>query len=245
MTLNSNLSLTFPRFLSTSPPSKPSTIFLLFNHWRNLGGIAIANISGCQVFDSKRSRLAIDNAQPFRHLQIATRSQVDWYETVLTSNDSPNRPSHPNSTHSPYNTQTQETMGCMSSKEDTAKNSESSKTVGGNTSASASDTDKSQPMKKVQTNFSDVNYTDPSTGRRDTVYAPSEIPAQRPSVVSEVPSPPVANGAVSGDGVGNGILGGSVVGVDGDGTREVVEEEGKEEVPWDALSPGSTPRPVA
>lgn len=134
-------------------------------------------------------------------------------------------------------------MGCIASKQDTGTKTpnQPSKTIGGTNN----NNDKPQPIKKVQTNFSDVNYTDPSTGRRDTVYAPSEVPAQRPSVVSEGPSPPaVANGAVSGDGVGNGVLGGSVVGKV-EGEVRAGDGEGKSEVSWDALSPGSTPRPVA
>jgi len=92
------------------------------------------------------------------------------------------------------------------------------------------------------------------------VYAPSEIPRQ-PSVVPEVSgehrvSAAVAptegtisengvldrvptSGAVSGDGLGNGVVGGQVVkeeerkGEGGDGAL-------KAEVPWDALSPGSS-----
>jgi len=140
----------------------------------------------------------------------------------------------------------------MSSKEDTSKKPEVSKTVGG-------DDDKPQPIKKIKTNFSDINYTDPSTGRRDTVYAPSEVPEQRPSVVPEVPgehrgsSPlangaPLSNGALSGDGAGNGVVGGEVVAEEkmqtiGEGKGEVdaEAEAAKSEVPWDALSPGSKP----
>jgi hypothetical protein len=145
-------------------------------------------------------------------------------------------------------------MGCMSSKEDAPKKPEASKTVGG-------DDDKPEPIKKVKTNFSDINYTDPSTGRRDTVYAPSEVPEQRPSIVPEVPSEhrvsttagtgsplangaPLSNGALSGDGAGNGVVGGDVVGEQkmqtiGEGKGEA--EAAKNEVPWDALSPGSKP----
>lgn len=78
------------------------------------------------------------------------------------------------------------------------------------------------------------------------MYAPSEVPAQRPSVVPEVAATELANGdplfkgAVSGDGVGNGVLGGGVVGEEKvrTGVGEEVEDL-KKEVPWDALSPGS------
>ncbi|TLD29982.1 hypothetical protein E2P81_ATG06635 [Venturia nashicola] len=140
-------------------------------------------------------------------------------------------------------------MGCTSSKE--SSHPTPSKPIGGannNNVNNDKDKDNSQPVKTVRTNFSDVNYTDPASGRGDTAYALSEVPeAQRPSVVSEVSSPlPAAGspsgvgGAVSGDGVGNGVLGGGVIGkVDGEvgGRKEVMGE-----VPWDALSPGSTPR---
>ncbi|KAE9978613.1 hypothetical protein EG328_001374 [Venturia inaequalis] len=138
-------------------------------------------------------------------------------------------------------------MGCTSSKEE-EDGSPNPIVLGGGTNTTDKEKEKSHPMmKKVQTNFSDVNYTEPATGRRDTVYAPSEVPeAQRPSVVSEVSGVLAGGGgAVSGDGVRRGVVGGSVVGGvegieggDGDG------EDVRREVPWDALSPGSTGRLV-
>lgn len=80
------------------------------------------------------------------------------------------------------------------------------------------------------------------------MYAPSEVPAQRPSVVPEVAGEhrasavangsgaPLTKGAVSGDGAGNVVVGGDVVGEE---KAEVGGEGVKSEVPWDALSPGS------
>jgi len=50
------------------------------------------------------------------------------------------------------------------------------------------------------------------------------------------------SGAVAGDGQGNGVVGGAVVGETGSG--KVAEGEvapAQSEVPWDALSPGSKP----
>lgn len=63
-------------------------------------------------------------------------------------------------------------MGCGSSKEDTPK-------------PTAQDTsEQPQPIRKVRTNFSDINYDEPATQRRDTAYAPSEVP-RHPSTVAE------------------------------------------------------------
>ncbi|KIW09201.1 uncharacterized protein PV09_00129 [Verruconis gallopava] len=52
-----------------------------------------------------------------------------------------------------------------------------------------------QPVRKVRTNFSDIHYDEPASGRRDTVYAPSEIPeSRRPTEIPEEgqASPPAA-----------------------------------------------------
>jgi hypothetical protein len=59
----------------------------------------------------------------------------------------------------------------------------------------AASTDKPQPVKKIRTNFSDINYDEPASARRETAYAPSEIPeSRRPTEVrEEPPSPPVAS----------------------------------------------------
>lgn len=66
-------------------------------------------------------------------------------------------------------------MGCGSSKEDLRV-------------PSTAPEDKQQPIRKIRTNFSDVNYSEPSTVRRDTVYAPSEIPeSRRPTEVKAEP----------------------------------------------------------
>lgn len=84
-------------------------------------------------------------------------------------------------------------MGCGSSKED--------KKVPSATTGSAEDPNKPQPIKKIRTNFSDVNYAEPASGRRDTVYAPSEVPevseSRRPTEIKEeppVPAVPISTG---------------------------------------------------
>lgn len=60
-----------------------------------------------------------------------------------------------------------------------------------------------QPIKKVQTNFSTVDYDATTSGRRDTIVGPDETPRQRSEALSplqEKPSNPmdsvVADGAV-------------------------------------------------
>jgi hypothetical protein len=78
-------------------------------------------------------------------------------------------------------------MGCGSSKEE--KNQ-----------AAASADNKPQPIRKVRTNFSDIHYDEPASRRRDTIYAPSEIPeSRRPTEVKEeaAATAPI----VSGDGM--------------------------------------------
>lgn len=62
--------------------------------------------------------------------------------------------------------------------------------------------DKPQPIKKIRTNFSDVHYDEPASGRRDTVYAPSEIPeSRRPTEIKEEPASPPAAPVTGGDGM--------------------------------------------
>jgi hypothetical protein len=85
-------------------------------------------------------------------------------------------------------------MGCGGSKEEKKHAATSGMPV---------DKDKPQPIRKIRTNFSDVHYDEPASGRRDTVYAPSEVPeSRRPTEVREdaVPSAPVAP-AVGADGM--------------------------------------------
>jgi hypothetical protein len=70
-------------------------------------------------------------------------------------------------------------MGCGGSKEEKK-------------AATAAAEDKPQPIKKIRTNFSDVHYDEPASGRRETVYAPSEVPeSRRPTEIPEE-SPAVA-----------------------------------------------------
>lgn len=78
-------------------------------------------------------------------------------------------------------------MGCGSSKEEQ------------NPTTLPADADKPQPIKKIRTNFSDVNYAEPASARRETVYAPGEIPeSRRPTEVPEEPPVP-AMSMVGGD----------------------------------------------
>lgn len=74
-------------------------------------------------------------------------------------------------------------MGCGGSKEEKKSSA-----------AAAPADDKPQPIKKIRTNFSDIHYDEPASGRRDTTYAPSEVPdSRRPTEIpEEVPSPPAA-----------------------------------------------------
>lgn len=83
-------------------------------------------------------------------------------------------------------------MGCGGSKE--AKEP-------GNATTAAADTndDKPIPIKKVRTNFSDIHYDEPAQGRRDTTYAPSEIPeSRRPTETGAEPVPVGGGGAADG-----------------------------------------------
>jgi hypothetical protein len=78
-------------------------------------------------------------------------------------------------------------MGCGGSKEEKK------------TAAEAAE-DKPQPIKKIRTNFSDVHYDEPASARRETNYAPSEVPdSRRPTEIPEE-SPAVAP-VKSGDGL--------------------------------------------
>ena len=87
-------------------------------------------------------------------------------------------------------------MGCGGSKEEKK-------------AAAAAADDKPQPIKKIRTNFSDIHYDEPASGRRDTVYAPSEIPeSRRPTEIPEEQQAAAATAAAAG-------AGGPIKGADG------------------------------
>merc|ERR1711881_287489 len=77
-------------------------------------------------------------------------------------------------------------MGCGGSKEE--KKSSSAPAVAVN--------DKPQPIKKIRTNFSDIHYDEPTSARRNTEYAPSEVPeSRRPTEIAEEGGSPAASPA--------------------------------------------------
>lgn len=83
-------------------------------------------------------------------------------------------------------------MGCGGSKEEKK-------------AAAAAAIDKPQPIKKIRTNFSDINYDEPASARRETAYAPSEVPeSRRPTEIpEEAPTTAAASAPLKG---GDGLL---------------------------------------